>query len=159
MAITDNGHGIGMIFFLFYSMGFFMAAFGGNLYEDIEVTWGGQRAEILDGGKLLTLNLDKESGSGFQSKRQYMFGRIDMDIKLVGGNSAGTVTAFYVRLIFFFTHFFLVISLLVNFFDGLRLKSYSILCSQTILILNTLSCTLIIKEIIVYISTFKICEK
>uniref|UniRef100_A0A2N9HFJ7 GH16 domain-containing protein n=1 Tax=Fagus sylvatica TaxID=28930 RepID=A0A2N9HFJ7_FAGSY len=47
---------------------------------------------ILDGGQLLTLSLDEASGSGFQSKNEYLFGRIDMQIKLVAGNSAGTVT-------------------------------------------------------------------
>ncbi|XP_062093317.1 xyloglucan endotransglucosylase/hydrolase 2-like [Humulus lupulus] len=67
----------------------------GNLFEELELTWGGHRAKILDGGKLLTLSLDTISGSGFTSKRQYLFGRIDMQLKLVAGNSAGTVTAYY----------------------------------------------------------------
>ncbi|RZC52454.1 hypothetical protein C5167_020872 [Papaver somniferum] len=51
---------------------------------------------ILNNGQLLTLSLDKPSGSGFQSKNEYLFGKIDMQIKLVRGNSAGTVTAYYV---------------------------------------------------------------
>ncbi|CAL1410478.1 unnamed protein product [Linum trigynum] len=66
-----------------------------NLNEEIDLTWGGDRGRIWDGGRSLSLTLDKDSGSGFQSKRGFLFGRIDMEIKLVSGNSAGTVTAYY----------------------------------------------------------------
>lgn len=68
-----------------------------SFYQDFDVTWGGSRAKVLDNGRRLTLSLDKASGSGFQSKNQYLFGKVDMQIKLVPGNSAGTVAAYYVR--------------------------------------------------------------
>ncbi|KAI8017550.1 hypothetical protein LOK49_LG04G00297 [Camellia lanceoleosa] len=66
-----------------------------NFYQDFDVTWGDGRAQILNNGELLTLSLDKPSGSGFQPKNEYLFGKIDMQLKLVFGNSAGTVTAYY----------------------------------------------------------------
>ncbi|XP_039117286.1 probable xyloglucan endotransglucosylase/hydrolase protein 23 [Dioscorea cayenensis subsp. rotundata] len=66
-----------------------------NFYNDVDLTWGGDKAKIMENGSLLVLILDKGSGSGFQSKAEYLFGRIDIKIKVVPGNSAGTVTAYY----------------------------------------------------------------
>ncbi|KAJ7960685.1 Xyloglucan endotransglucosylase/hydrolase [Quillaja saponaria] len=72
-----------------------MSAVAGNFSSEFDITFGDQRAKILNGGQMLTLSLDRFSGSGFKSKNEYLFGRIDMQIKLVPENSAGTVTAFY----------------------------------------------------------------
>ncbi|KAF4348105.1 hypothetical protein F8388_011525 [Cannabis sativa] len=72
-----------------------LAASAGDLNKDFEITWGDGRAKMLNNGELLTLSLDKASGSGFESRNEFMYGQIDMQLKLVAGNSAGTVTAYY----------------------------------------------------------------
>ncbi|KAJ4950837.1 hypothetical protein NE237_027669 [Protea cynaroides] len=71
-----------------------MAASAGNFYKDFDLTWGDGRGKILNNGELLSLSLDKTSGSGFQSKNEFLIGKIDMQLKLVPGNSAGAVTTY-----------------------------------------------------------------
>ncbi|MBA0772137.1 hypothetical protein Gotri_007567 [Gossypium trilobum] len=65
--------------------------------EDFGITWSDSHIKQIDGGRAIQLFLDQNSGCGFASKRKYLFGHISMKIKLISGDSAGTVTAFYMN--------------------------------------------------------------
>ncbi|WCJ37672.1 Xyloglucan endotransglucosylase/hydrolase [Euphorbia peplus] len=61
--------------------------------ELYQTTWAPDH--FLYEGELLRMKLDNYSGAGFNSKSKYLFGKVTTQIKLVEGDSAGTVTAFY----------------------------------------------------------------
>ncbi|XP_062229683.1 xyloglucan endotransglucosylase protein 7-like [Phragmites australis] len=67
-----------------------------NFHRDFDVVWGEGNARFRDGGRLVELSLDERTGARLQSKDRYLFGRFDLEIKLVPGESAGTITSFYI---------------------------------------------------------------
>ncbi|KAK6160517.1 hypothetical protein DH2020_003898 [Rehmannia glutinosa] len=61
-------------------------------------TWAFDHIKYYNGCSEIQLFLDNYTGTGFQSKGSYLFGHFSMNIKMVAGDSAGTVTAFYVTI-------------------------------------------------------------
>ncbi|KAI5080935.1 hypothetical protein GOP47_0004118 [Adiantum capillus-veneris] len=67
-----------------------------SFHDNFVVSWAPNNVKFLGAnGEALQLILDQSTGAGFASKESYLFGNIDMQIKLVPGDSAGTVTAYY----------------------------------------------------------------
>jgi xyloglucan:xyloglucosyl transferase len=73
------------------------ATFGDNF----EITGEEDHVKTSADGQTWYLYLDNKTGVGFQTKQRYLFGWFSMKLKLVGNDSAGVVTAYYVRSISF----------------------------------------------------------
>ncbi|XP_042395300.1 probable xyloglucan endotransglucosylase/hydrolase protein 26 [Zingiber officinale] len=66
-----------------------------DFYRDVDFVWGSQNSGIWNNGDSLALMLNNVSGCGMVTRNQYLFGSIEVQIKLVKANSAGTVIAYY----------------------------------------------------------------
>ncbi|XXG63974.1 hypothetical protein AAC387_Pa05g2046 [Persea americana] len=67
----------------------------GDFNKDFFIAWSPSHVNTSADGHERSLTLDQESGSAFASNEFFLFGQIDMQIKLVPGHSAGTVVAYY----------------------------------------------------------------
>lgn len=61
--------------------------------DNFDISWG--TVKVWNNGETAQLTMTQASGSGFQSKNEYIFGWVSMRIKLMSGDSAGTVTSYY----------------------------------------------------------------
>ncbi|XP_043718968.1 xyloglucan endotransglucosylase/hydrolase protein 9 [Telopea speciosissima] len=93
MAISISPSSIKFLFFSF-SVVVLVGLVSASRFDDLfQPNWA--LDHFIYEGEELKLKLDNYSGAGFASKSKYMFGKTTIQIKLVEGDSAGTVTAFY----------------------------------------------------------------
>ncbi|GMH23704.1 hypothetical protein Nepgr_025547 [Nepenthes gracilis] len=67
----------------------------GDFNQDFFITWAPTNINTSADGRTRSLELNQESGAAFASNEMFLFGQIDMQIKLIPAYSAGTVVAFY----------------------------------------------------------------
>ncbi|KAJ6825476.1 putative xyloglucan endotransglucosylase/hydrolase protein 9 isoform X2 [Iris pallida] len=78
---------------IFLAMAMALSSAAARFDEQFEASWA--LDHIIHDGELVKLKLDNFSGAGFASKNKYLYGKATAEMKLVEGDSAGTVTAFY----------------------------------------------------------------
>ncbi|VAH45211.1 unnamed protein product [Triticum turgidum subsp. durum] len=64
--------------------------------DNFDITGAEDHVKTSPDGQTWYLSLDNKTGVGFQTKQKYLFGWFSMKLKLVGNDSAGVVTAYYV---------------------------------------------------------------
>ncbi|KAG2569063.1 xyloglucan endotransglucosylase/hydrolase protein 9-like [Panicum virgatum] len=70
-----------------------VAAAASKFDDVVQPSWANDH--MVYDGDLLKLRLDANSGGGFVSRSKFLYGKASADLKLVPGDSAGVVTAFY----------------------------------------------------------------
>ncbi|KAM0912849.1 hypothetical protein ACQ4PT_012540 [Festuca glaucescens] len=75
--------------------GAYAAAATPSFGDSFEITGAEDHVKTSPDGQTWYLSLDNKTGVGFQTKQKYLFGWFSMKLKLVGNDSAGVVTAYY----------------------------------------------------------------
>uniref|UniRef100_A0A7N0UF54 GH16 domain-containing protein n=1 Tax=Kalanchoe fedtschenkoi TaxID=63787 RepID=A0A7N0UF54_KALFE len=67
----------------------------GSFDDNFSVMWAEDHFKTSEDGETWYVSLDNETGCGIQTRQRYRFGWFSMRLKVVAGDSAGVVTAYY----------------------------------------------------------------
>ncbi|PKU82359.1 putative xyloglucan endotransglucosylase/hydrolase protein 8 [Dendrobium catenatum] len=84
-----------LVLCLLSSMASFSDSKAFSFDDNFVITGAKDNFKTSPDGQVWYLYLDQRKGCGFQTKQRYRFGWFSMKLKLVGGDSAGVVTAYY----------------------------------------------------------------
>ncbi|BBN02746.1 xyloglucan:xyloglucosyl transferase [Marchantia polymorpha subsp. ruderalis] len=63
--------------------------------DNFSIVWSQQNVVVDDASSNVQLSLTPDAGAQFQSKQSYLYGSFSVKLKLVPGDSAGTVASYY----------------------------------------------------------------
>ncbi|OAE20306.1 hypothetical protein AXG93_4888s1140 [Marchantia polymorpha subsp. ruderalis] len=71
------------------------SCFAGDFHDDFTVVWSRENVIVDDASRTVKLSMNEVAGASLASSDAFLFGSFSVKLKLIKGDSAGTVCSFY----------------------------------------------------------------